>query len=101
MKEALSVAIETLLQSTLNCGVVDVKFLPMGKEGTWDKFVSRQTTLDEFFGENVFPDKTQGGPPDITIHINILLIKEPQELRKVLQQILECATLLNEQEMCT
>jgi hypothetical protein len=100
VKEALRVAIQTMLQDVITCGVVNVKFMPMGKEGTWDKFVSRQTTLDEFFGENVFPDKQQGNPPEITIHINILLVQEPQELGKVLKEIMEYAVLLNAQEMC-
>ena len=100
MKEALRVAIQTMLQNSITCGVVNVKFMPMGKEGTWDKFVSRQTTLDEFFGENIFPDKIQGEAPEISIHINILLVQEPQELGKALKEIMEYAVLLNTQEMC-
>jgi hypothetical protein len=100
--ESLRVVAQSLFQELLDCGTVCLKLNPMGQTGTWEAFISRQTTLDEFYPE-AFPgtmSKIQKGEPEITIYVNSILIKSPQEMMIVMGEICEYIRDINGQEMC-
>ena len=100
--ESVRVSTQTLLQELLECGTVHVKMMPMGQNGTWEGFISRQTTLEEFYPES-FPGtlgKEMKGAPEITIHLNTILIKAPQELGEALHDMCQYIRDINGQEMC-
>ena len=100
--ESVRVSIQTLLQELLECGVIHVKITPMGKKGTWEGFIARQTTLEEFFPD-ILPGtvgKKQKGAPEVTIHLNASLINEPEELGLIIREMCRYIHDINEQEMC-
>jgi len=100
--ESLRVVAQYLLQELLDCGTVCLKLNPMGQKGTWEAFISRQTTLDEFYPES-FPgamSKMEKGVPEITVYVNSILIEAPEEMIVVMGEICEYIRDINGQEMC-
>ena len=84
----------------MDCGTVTLKLNPMGQKATWEAFISRQTTLDEFYSE-MLPgaiSKTSTGLPEITIYLNSILIENPEEIMDAMDEICKYIRDVNEQE---
>ena len=92
-----------MLEELLDCGTVTLKLNPMGQSATWEAFISRQTTLDEFYPE-AFPgamSKADAGYPEITIYLNSILIDNPEELMDAMDEICQYIHEVNAQETGT
>lgn len=100
--ESLRLVAQSLLEELLDCGTVTLKLNPMGQKATWEAFISRQTTLDEFYPEALpgAMSKASKGYPEITIYLNSILIENPEEMMDAMDEICKYIRDVNEQEIC-
>lgn len=97
--ESTKTSIETTLNFLLECGSLQLKIMPLKSGVTWQGFIERQTTLDEYYDVLDYPDSLQG-PPEITIHLNSKLLKEKEELSEVIREMCEYVQVINGKGWC-
>jgi hypothetical protein len=88
MKESIEISLQVVLQEILLWGTVQLKVIPIAGKKDWEGFCERQTTLLEYYPEMLPPCPEQHfGPPEITIHLDIKVLGEPEELGQAIKEI--------------
>ena len=98
--ESTQTSIETTLQFLLECGSVQLKIMPLDSSITWEGFIERQTTLEEYYEQLLPMSQRQVGPPEITIHLNSKVLKDKEDLGQVIHEMCEYILTINSKGWC-
>ena len=98
--ESTQTSIETTLQFLLECGSVQLKIMPLDSSITWEGFIARQTTLEEYYPDIVPAINARAGPPEITIHLNAKVLKDKEDLGAAIHEMCEYILTINDKGWC-
>ena len=98
--ESTQTSIETTLQFLLECGSVQLKIMPLDSSITWEGFIERQTTLEEYYEQILPAYHRQVGPPEITIHLNAKVLKDKEDLGQAIHEMCEYILTINSKGWC-